>query len=54
MYDKTYLTVKKLLVEFHRLKYQHVDEPEIYKKTLEIIKNLKTLENILRIKIEGD
>ena len=54
MYDKPYLTVKRLLVEFHRLKYQHVDEPEIYEKTKEIINNLKTLEKTLRIKIDGD
>ena len=54
MYDKTYLTVKRLLVEFHRLKYQHVDEPDIYKKTEEIINNLQTLEKTLKLKIEGD
>ena len=53
MYDKTYLTVKRLLVEFHRLKYQHVDEVEIYEKTKEIIENLKNLESMLKIKIEG-
>ena len=52
MYDKTYLTVKRLLVEFHRLKYQHVDEPEIYNKTIEIINNLKQLELTLKQKIE--
>jgi hypothetical protein len=52
MYDRTYVTVKKLLVEFHRLKYQHVDEQEIYKKTREILERLKELEIILKHKIE--
>ncbi len=54
MYDKTYLTVKKLLIEFHRLKYQHVDESTIFEKTKEIIKNLEEMEIILRKKIEED
>jgi hypothetical protein len=52
MYDKTYLMVKKLWVEIHRLKYNHVDEPEIYNKTIEIINSLKQLELILKQKIE--
>ena len=52
MYDRTYLMVKKLYVEIHRMKYNHVDEPEIFDKTLEIINNLKQLESILKEKIE--
>lgn len=53
MYDRTYLMVKKLYVEIHRLKYNHADEPEIFDKTLEIINNLNQLEAILKQKIEG-
>jgi len=52
MYDRTYLMVKRLYVEIHRMKYNHADEPEIFKKTLEIINNLKQLEIILKNKIE--
>ena len=53
MYDRTYLMVKKLYLEIHRLKYNHADEPEIFDKTLEIINNLVQLEAILKQKIEG-
>ena len=53
MYDRTYLMVKKLYAEIHRLKYNHADEPEIFDKTLEIINNLVQLEAILKQKIEG-
>jgi hypothetical protein len=52
VYDKTYLTVKRLLVEFHRLKYQHVDEADIYDRTKEIIEKLQDLEKLLKIRIE--
>ena len=52
MYGKTYLIVKRLFVEFHRLKYQHVDEPDIYNKTKEIIEKLQDLEKLLKTRIE--
>jgi hypothetical protein len=32
MYDRTYIIVKRLFVELHRVKYNHVDESEIYEK----------------------
>ena len=54
MYDRTYLTVKKLLNELHRLRYNHVDEPEIFEMTKEIIEKLKRLETILKTRIEGE
>jgi len=53
MYDRTYIIVKRLFVELHRVKYNHVDEDEIYKKTIAILEQLKELETILKIKIEG-
>lgn len=52
MYDRTYMIVKKLYVELHRIKYNHVDEEEIYKKTNEILQQLESLEAILKQKIE--
>tara|TARA_Y100000004_G_scaffold194643_1_gene259728 strand:- start:315 stop:482 length:168 start_codon:yes stop_codon:yes gene_type:complete len=54
MYDKTYLKVKKLIVEFYRFKYQHVDEKDIYDKTNEILESLSELEKMLKLKIEGE
>jgi len=52
MYDRTYIIVKRLFVELHRVKYNHVDEAEIYKRTNEILERLKELETILKKKIE--
>ena len=52
MYDRTYLVVKRLYAEIHRVKYNHADESLIFDKTLEIINNLKQLEAILKQKIE--
>tara|TARA_R110002033_G_scaffold141859_1_gene180356 strand:- start:598 stop:798 length:201 start_codon:yes stop_codon:yes gene_type:complete len=52
MYDRTYIIVKRLFVELHRVKYNHVDEDEIYKRTNEILERLKELETILKHKIE--
>ena len=52
MYDRTYMIVKKLYVELHRVKYNHVDESEIYEKTKVILGQLKELETILKDKIE--
>jgi len=52
MYDRTYMIVKRLYVELHRVKYNHVDEPEIYEKTKKILNELKQLESILKEKIE--
>ena len=52
MYDRTYMIVKKLYVELHRVKYNHVDESEIYEKTKAILGQLKELETILKEKIE--
>ena len=40
-------------MELHRVKYNHVDEDEIYKKTIAILEQLKELETILKKKIEG-
>ena len=52
MYDRTYIIVKRLFVELHRVNYNHVDEDEIYKRTNEILERLKELETILKHKIE--
>ena len=54
MYDRTYIIIKKLIVELHRLKYQHVDEPELYNKTNEILNSLAEMEQLLKAKIEGE
>ena len=53
MYDKTYLMVRKLYIELHRMKYNHVDELEIHKRMIEIIDKLEQLEQLLKNKIEG-
>jgi hypothetical protein len=42
------MIVKRLYVELHRVKYNHVDESEIYEKTKVILGQLKELETILR------
>ena len=39
-------------MELHRVKYNHVDEPEIYEKTKQILGQIKELETILKKKIE--
>ena len=52
MYDRTYVTVKRLYVELNRLRYNHVDDKIIYEQTNTILKKLKELESILKQKIE--
>ncbi len=52
MYDRKYIIVQRLFVELHRVKYNHVDEAEIYEKTKVILGQLKELETILKKKIE--
>ena len=53
MYDRTYVTIKRLYVELNRIKYNHVDEEDIYEVTKTILNKLKQLETILKQKIEG-
>jgi len=53
MYDRTYMTIKRLYIELNRVKYNHVDEEDIFQPTKSILEQLKELETILKQKIEG-
>jgi hypothetical protein len=53
MYDRTYVTIRRLFNELNRIKYNHIDEEELFESISMILEKIKELENNLKKRIEG-